>query len=171
VSAWLLYVVLLRATLTSFSGLGSVALIREDLVARRAVLTDQELNGAIAIGQISPGPLGLYVVVVGYFVGGVPGAIAGMLALATPAFLAIPIASVMRRGGDTAVRGVSGGILIASSVLILMTAGQLAGDAVSSLPLGVIAVVAGAILATGRVSPLLVVIGAALLGLLVSPAT
>jgi hypothetical protein len=94
-----------------------------------------------------------------------------MLALATPAFLAIPIASVMRRGGDTAVRGVSGGILIASSVLILMTAGQLAGDAVSSLPLGVIAVVAGAILATGRVSPLLVVIGAALLGLLVSPAT
>lgn len=168
-SAWVLYFVLLRATLTSFSGLGSVAVVREDLVVRRAVLTDQQLNGAIAIGQVSPGPLGLYVVVVGYFADGIPGATAGMLALATPALLALPIASIVRRGGAGTVRAVSAGILIASSVLILITAVRLAGDAVPNRWLAGIAAGAIAVLATGRIPPLLVVIAAVLLGLLVPP--
>lgn len=165
-SAWVLYFVLLRATLTSFSGLGSVAVVREDLVVRRAVLTDQQLNGAIAIGQVSPGPLGLYIVVVGYFADGIMGAAAGMLALATPALLALPIASLIRRGGADTVRGVSAGILIGSSVLILVTAVRLAGDAIPNRWLATIAIAAVAALATGRVPPLLVVFGAVLLGLL-----
>ena len=83
-----LYFLLLRATALSFSGFASVPVIREDLVVKRAVLTDQELNSAIAISQASPGPLGLYVVVVGYFVSGVPGALAGALALASCVLMA-----------------------------------------------------------------------------------
>ena len=69
-NAVVLYLLLLRATALSFSGFASVPVIREDLVVTRGVLTDQELNSAIAISQASPGPLGLYVVVVGYFVAG-----------------------------------------------------------------------------------------------------
>ena len=101
VNAVVLYLLLLRATALSFSGFASVPLIREDLVVQRAVLSDQELNSAIAISQASPGPLGLYVVVVGYFVAGVPGALAAALALATPAILAIPIARAVRRHRDS----------------------------------------------------------------------
>ena len=81
-NAVVLYFLLLRATALSFSGFASVPVIREDLVVTRGVLTDEELNSAIAISQASPGPLGLYVVVLGYFVAGVPGALAGALALA-----------------------------------------------------------------------------------------
>jgi chromate transporter len=89
VNAVVLYFLLLGATALSFSGFASVPVIREDLVVMRGVLTDQELNSAIAINQASPGPLGRYVVV-RYFVAGVSGALAGALALATPAILAIP---------------------------------------------------------------------------------
>ena len=81
-NAVVLYFLLLRATALSFSGFASVPVIREDLVVTRGVLTDEELNSAIAISQASPGPLGLYVVVLGYFVAGIPGALAGALALA-----------------------------------------------------------------------------------------
>jgi chromate transporter len=65
-------------------------MMRESLVLDHMLLTDAQLNDAIAISQASPGPLGLYVVVVGYFIAGLGGAVAGVLALATPAFLAIP---------------------------------------------------------------------------------
>jgi chromate transporter len=37
------------------------------------VLTDQQLNEAVAITRSTPGPVGLYIVSVGYFVAGVPG--------------------------------------------------------------------------------------------------
>lgn len=111
-NAFVLYFLLLRATALSFSGFASVPLIREDLVVQRAVLSDEELNGAIAISQASPGPLGLYVVVVGYFIAGVPGALAAALALATPAILAIPIARAVRRHRDARVRGATAAIVI-----------------------------------------------------------
>jgi chromate transporter len=79
----------LRATALSFSGFASVPVIREDLVVTRRVLTDEQLNSAIAIGQASPGPLGLHGTVLGYFVAEASGALAGALALATPAILAV----------------------------------------------------------------------------------
>jgi hypothetical protein len=108
VNAVVLYLLLLRATALSFSGFASVPVIREDLVVTRGVLTDEELNSAIAISQASPGPLGLYVVVLGYFVAGVPGAFAGALALATPAILAIPIARGAAPSGFTGPRRLLG---------------------------------------------------------------
>lgn len=63
-SAWALYLLLLRATITSFSGFVSVPVVRDDLVLHRHVLSDDQLNAALAIGQAAPGPLGLYAVVV-----------------------------------------------------------------------------------------------------------
>jgi chromate transporter len=164
-SAWLLYLVLLRATAMSFSGFASVPVVREDLVVRRATLTDEQLNAAIAISQASPGPLGLYVVIVGYFVGGVSGALAGMMALATPAVLAIPILRVVRRGNASAIRGAGTGIVIASSVLMLTTGARLVPQATPNMPLVVVAIASFGMLATGRVPPALVVVFASLVSL------
>lgn len=116
-----LYVVLLRATVLSFSGFASVPLVRDDLVIAAAALTDQQLNGSIAISQVSPGPLGMYVVAVGYFVAGVPGAICGLLALCTPAGIVLLVSRLLRRGRENVVRKVSAGIVLASSMLVLVT--------------------------------------------------
>src|SRR5271165_4247707 len=91
VNVLMLYLLLLKATLTSFSGLASLPVLRADLVVKYKVLTDHQLATAIAAGRMGPGPVGNYVVSVGYQIAGLPGAIAGWLAMITPAFLVIPI--------------------------------------------------------------------------------
>ena len=163
-NVFVLYLIVLRATTLSFSGFASVPVIPEDLVVNRAVLTDAELNTAIAISQTSPGPLGLYVVVVGYFVAGVPGAIAATLALASPALLAIPIARAVRRHRDSWVRGACAAIVIASCVLMAITSVPLAKSAAPSVPFVALAVVGFTAIATGRVPPVVVILLAAGLG-------
>jgi chromate transporter len=166
-SIWALYLLLLQATVLSFSGFGSVPLVREDLVIERGVLSDQQLNDAIAISQASPGPLGLYVVIVGYFVAGVPGAIAGVLALASPAILAVPVAAAVRRGRAAEIRGACSAIVIVSCVLMLKAANGFAPEAAPSLAFVAIAVCAFSVLALTRVPPLFVIVASALAGLLV----
>jgi chromate transporter len=161
-SMYLLYLLLLRATVTSFSGFASVPVVREDLVLHRHVLSDEQLNAALAISQASPGPLGLYVVIVGYFVGGVLGAVVGIAALATPAILAIPILRASLHGRTELMQRASRGIVVASSVLMLIAGGRLLPTALPSAPLMMIAVAAFAALAIGRASPLPVVFAAGL---------
>ncbi len=74
-NAGLLYLLLLKATMTSFSGLTSLPVVQNDLVVERHVLTDRQLNEAVVAGRAVPGPNGLYLVSVGYFVDGIPGAL------------------------------------------------------------------------------------------------
>ncbi|WP_051670384.1 chromate transporter [Bryobacter aggregatus] len=87
----ILYWILLQAILSSFSGLTSLPVIRHDLVVDRQWIDDVHLNAAVMIGRSTPGPMGVYVVCIGYFVAGYPGALVGMLALATPALLMIAL--------------------------------------------------------------------------------
>src|SRR6185436_11111643 len=86
-----LYLLLLKATITSFSGLTSLPVVRNDFVVQRQILTDRQLNAAVVAGRAVPGPNGLYVVSVGYFIDGVPGACVAWLAVITPAFVMIPL--------------------------------------------------------------------------------
>jgi chromate transporter len=165
-NTFLLYLLLLQATATSFSGLTSVPLVRNDLVVRRAVLTDEQLNSALAIGQTTPGPIGLYVVIVGYFVDGIPGAVAGMLALATPALLAIPVLGALRVGRADLVAGAARGIVIAASVLTLWTAVGLAESAVTTFPLAIVGLAALGLMAAARIAPLWIVLLTGAVGLL-----
>lgn len=152
----------------SFSGFASVPIVRDDLVERRAILTDEQLNTAIALSQASPGPLGVYVVIVGYFVGGMAGAVAGVMALVTPAILAFPILRIVRRGNASIVRGASSGIVIASSVLMLATIAQIAPEAIPTVSFAVLAIAGFVTLATTQISPVVVVILAVIAGLLVA---
>jgi len=80
----LVFLLLLKASATSFSGLTSLPVVRHDFVETRHAMTDRELNAAVAAGRTAPGPNGLYLVSVGYFV-------AGCAACLAPAFLIIPI--------------------------------------------------------------------------------
>ena len=89
---------LLKATCTTFSGLASLPIVREDFVLHRHAITDRQLNTAVAAGRSGPGPLGVYVVAVGYYAGGFPGAVAGTLAMITPAFFILPLLLWISRG-------------------------------------------------------------------------
>lgn len=137
-----LYLLLLKATITSFSGLTSLPVVRNDLVVQRHVLTDRQLNAAVVAGRATPGPNGLYVVSVGYFIAGVPGAFAGWLALVTPAFFIIPLLKyVGARAEQPAIKRSIQSLTIAAAGLIGSATLPLAHDALKS-PLSVAIAVA-----------------------------
>lgn len=162
----ILYLLLLKATVTSFSGLTSLPVIREDFVVTRHLMTDRELNAAVAAGQMGPGPYGLYVVSVGYFVAGVPGAVCGFLAMITPAFLIIPMLRyVGRRAEDRRVRGAVSAVTLAAAGLIVSAALPLAQGAITGPLTAAVAVVAGAALVFTRVDTAWIILGAAAAGL------
>ncbi|MEP7365256.1 MAG: chromate transporter [Acidobacteriota bacterium] len=126
----LIYLLLVKATLTSFSGMGSLPIVREEFVVQRHVITDRQLSTAVAVGRAGPGPHGLYMVAIGYFVAGLPGAIAGSAALMTPSFLIVPLLLYLGRYREnTRVRGAIRGITIAAGSLVLSAVVPLAQDA------------------------------------------
>jgi chromate transporter len=161
----LLYLLLLKATLTSFSGLTSLPMVRDDLVIRRHVITDRDLNAAVAVGRTTPGPIGLYLVSVGYFAAGWPGALAGALALMTPAFLIVPLLRYLgRRAGNPRVRGAIEAVTLAAAGLVASIAIPLARDAVTGWLPAAIAAASFAVLAFTNRDTLWVIAGSALAG-------
>ena len=166
-SVILLYLLLLKATLTSFSGPSSLPAVRNDLVVQRRVLTDRQLNTAVAVGRMGPGANGVYVVSVGYFVAGVPGAIAGYLAMVTPAFTILLLVRLLRgRTESPRLLSVVRCILLAAAGLIAASTIPLARDAIPGIfPLAVAAGGCAVLLAT-EIDTAWVILGAAALGLL-----
>ncbi|MGI8744884.1 MAG: chromate transporter [Bryobacteraceae bacterium] len=165
-NAFLLYLLLLKATITSFSGLASLPVLRADLVVRYHVLTDRQLNTAVAAGRMGPGPNGNYVVSVGYFVDGVPGAIAGWLAMISPAFLVILLIRVIgARAEHPRAKSAIRAVLLAGAGLLLSAAVPLARDAITGpLPFA-IASISFALIAFTRLDTIWVIAGAAMTGL------
>ena len=164
---FLLYLLLLKATLTSFSGLASLPMVRNDLVINYHVMTDRQLNTAVAAARLGPGPLGLYVVSVGYVVAGIPGACAGWLAMITPAFLIIPMIRFLgTRAEHPRARSVTRAVLLAGAGLLLSAAVPLTRDAITG-PLTLAIVAASfALIALTRIDTFWIMLGAALIGLL-----
>ena len=126
----LIYLLLVKATLTSFSGMGSLAIVHQEFVVQRHLISDRQLSTAVAVGRAGPGPHGLYMVAVGYFIAGVPGAAAGCAALMTPAFIIVPLLLYLGRFRENGrVRGAIRGITIAAGALVLSAVVPLARDA------------------------------------------
>jgi chromate transporter len=164
-NVFLLYLVLLKATVTSFSGLTSIPVVRADFVERHHLMTDHQLAAAIAAGRVGPGPAGLYIVSVGYTVAGIPGAIAGWLAMITPAFLVLPLLRFLgARADHPRLRGVIEGVTLAAAGLLVSITLTLARQSLSgALPMAV-AAASALLLAFTRIDTLWVIAGAALAG-------
>jgi chromate transporter len=163
----LLYLLLVKATATSFSGLASLPLVRHDLVTTHHVLTDRQLSAAVAAGRTAPGPNGAYVVSVGYFVAGVPGACVGCLAMITPAFLIIPLMRFLgARARRPAVRSAIQCATLAAAGLIVAATLPLARDALTGPLTIAIAVASFLFLILTKKDTLWVIAGSAAAGLI-----
>ena len=159
---WELYVVLLESTATSFGGLASLPLLHDALVTNAHVLSDQQLHEAIVINRSTPGPVGFYVVSIGYFVAGLPGALVGWLAIVTPALAIIPAAHFAGRWIDhPRVKSTLQAVVIASAGLLAATSIPLGRSALTDAVAIVIAVVALAVLLFTRVGSLWIIAAAA----------
>ncbi|MEO0556773.1 MAG: chromate efflux transporter [Bacteroidota bacterium] len=69
------------------SGYVLIAFLEGDVVGRYEWLTSQQLLDAVALGQLTPGPVLTTATAVGYFVAGVPGALVATLGIFLPSFL------------------------------------------------------------------------------------
>ncbi|MBW6466562.1 MAG: chromate efflux transporter [Brevefilum sp.] len=85
--ARLFWVFLKAGALMFGSGYVLLAFIHDDLVLGLGWLTEGQLVDAIAIGQVTPGPLSTTATFVGYLLGGIPAAILATVAMFLPSFI------------------------------------------------------------------------------------
>ena len=146
------------------SGYVLLAFLRRDFVLSYGWLTEGQLLDAIAVGQLTPGPLFTTATFVGYLLRGVPGAVVGTVAIFLPAFVMTavlePVISKLRAMPITA--AALDGLNAAAVALMVGVTWFLAKDAVVGVPTALLA--AGSLLALlrWRTNPVwLMAIGAA----------
>lgn len=158
-----LFGVFVKASALSLGGLSSLPLLRADLVAP-GIATDGQVVQAIAIGRISTGPNGLYIVSLGYLVGGAVGATMALLAASLPPLIIVPITAVARRWlMTTSVAGLVRGVAFATAGLLVATGiGIITATGTPSLWQLALAALATILTYRGTLHPALVIaIGAA----------
>lgn len=107
------------------SGYVLLAFLRGDLVERLGWLTDAQLLDAVAIGQVTPGPLFTTATFVGYLLAGVPGAAVATTAIFLPAFVFValigpyaerirdrPLTAALLEGVNTAAIGLMAAVTV-----------------------------------------------------------
>jgi chromate transporter len=89
---WPLFLVFLKVGAVLFgSGYVLLAFLRADLVERLHWLTARQLLDAVAVGQVTPGPVFTTATFVGYVLGRAPGAAVATIGIFLPAFLFVAV--------------------------------------------------------------------------------
>src|SRR5205807_9729367 len=125
------------------------------------------LLDAIAVGQITPGPVFTTATFIGYLLAGPPGAVAATVGIFLPAFVFVaasgPLVARVRR--SPILGAMLDGINAASLALMIAVSWQLARAAVVDLPTFAIAVASAAFLLFTRINPTWLVVGSAAAGI------
>ena len=132
------FALVLRSALLSSGGFGNVPMLHDDLVSR-GIANNRVFAESLAVGQVSPGPNGLWVVCLGYFMGGLPSAFAALLAITLPPILVLAVKRIYEKHRHhPAVEGFMAGLEIAViAVFAVVMVKFLAGSPQTVLTAGV----------------------------------
>ena len=130
------------------SGYVLLAFMRADLVNRWHWLTESQLLDAVAVGQVTPGPVFTTATFIGYVLGGTKGAAVATVGIFLPAFVFVaasgPLVPRIRRS-PTAGSFLDGVNAAAMSLMVVVTY-QLGRAAIIDLPTIALAVISGVLL-------------------------
>jgi chromate transporter len=150
------------------SGYVLLAFLRADFVVRLGWLTDRQLLDAIAIGQVTPGPVFTTATFIGFLLGGMPGALLATVGIFLPSFLfvAVSFPLVPRLRKSALAAGLLDGVNVVSLGLIAAVTLQLGRASLVDLPTIVVGLISAGLLIRFKVNSTLLVLGGAMIGLL-----
>jgi chromate transporter len=146
------------------SGYVLLAFLRADLVERWGWLTEAQLLDAIAIGQVTPGPVFTTATFIGYVLGGFPGAVVATVGIFLPAFVFVALSGplVPRLRSSRTASAFLDGVNVASLALMALVTWQLGRSAIGDLLTLSLAVISAVVLWKGRVNSVwLILVGGA----------
>lgn len=164
---WPLFLFFLKVGAVLYgSGYVLLAFIRADLVERWHWLTETQLLDAIAVGQVTPGPVFTTATFIGYVLAGTKGAIVSTVGIFLPAFVFVAISGpLVPRIRKSATAGAFlDGVNAAALALMLVVTYQLARAAVVDLPTIGLALVSAILLLVFRVNSAWLILGGAIVG-------
>jgi len=158
--------IVLKSFLFSTGGFGPLPGLHTDFIAH-GWAGERQFTEALSIGQISPGPNGLWVVSLCYLVGGLPGAVLSCIALLLPPLLIIVVQRCYTRiANHPATQGLLDGVvlvIVSFNLIVLARIFQSNGMDISMIAITAIS----AILAVSRrVSANIILVSAALIGVI-----
>jgi chromate transporter len=151
------------------SGLAIVPFLREGVVHQHHWLTQQQFLDAVAMGLITPGPVVITAAFIGYLVGGLVGAVVATVAIFTPIYLGVVLPGpwFVRHRENLQIQAFVRGATAAAAGAIAGATVVLAKQAVVDWKTGLIAGLALASLLLFKPKEPIVVVAAALVGLLI----
>lgn len=162
----LFFLTVLKAVLFSTGGFGPLPSLHTDFLAN-GWATEKQFAEAIAIGQIAPGPNGLWVVSLTNLSGGLIGAILGAIALILPPFFILLVRKFYARVRYApSTQGVLDGMVLVVSTFSIVVLANIFFNRSPDVILLLIAVISAALAATKRVSVNLILIVSAVAGAL-----
>ncbi|MBJ6759864.1 chromate efflux transporter [Myxococcaceae bacterium JPH2] len=152
------------------SGYVLLAFLRSDLVERWGWLTQAQLLDAVAVGQVTPGPVFTTATFIGYVLGGAPGAVVATLGIFLPAFFFVAVSGplVPRLRRSWAAGAVLDGVNVASLALMALVTWQLGRSALVDGWTVALSVVSAVLLLRFRINSAWLVLGGGVVGMLVA---
>ena len=168
---WPLFLIFLKIGSVLFgSGYVLLAFLRADLVDRLHWLDPSQLLDAVAVGQVTPGPVFTTATFIGYLLGGPAGAATATVGIFLPAFVFVAVSGplIPRIRRSPTAGAVLDGVNIASLALMLAVAIQLGRSAIVDIPTTLLAAASAALLIRYRVSSAWLVLAGAIVGAVVT---
>lgn len=173
VGLWPLFLFFLKVGSVLFgSGYVLLAFLRADLVDNWHWLTEAQLLDAVAVGQVTPGPVFTTATFIGYLLGGAPGAGVATLGIFLPAFVFVAISGplIPRLRRSKTAGAVLDGVNVASLALMAVVTVELGRTAILDIPTAVLAIASAVILIKYRPNSAWLVLAGGIVGVVLTVA-